>query len=123
MIVQARIHVLECLRHLADLDFQWRVWVRGEGPELSSFTELVCQLFDDTTLGDELESGAARDTFGEAAHAKLVHLHDLIHQMPAGRDAASLLRHRRWQDVVEVAAEAAALVEEGERVRGHGDAE
>jgi hypothetical protein len=28
--------VIECLDELADVEFQQRVWVRGEGPEVSS---------------------------------------------------------------------------------------
>ena len=34
------------LEELGDRQFQQRVWWRGEGPEVSSFTEAVCTLDD-----------------------------------------------------------------------------
>ncbi len=37
----ARQQVLQCLRELGDPMFQERVWLRGEGPEVSSYQELV----------------------------------------------------------------------------------
>ncbi|MDP2306533.1 MAG: hypothetical protein Q8P18_10970 [Pseudomonadota bacterium] len=121
MNVHARRQVLECLRELADANFQQRVWIRGEGPEVSSYSELVCQLFDDTALGDVLESGLAGNIFGKPAEAELRRLSILLDQIPAGLDAPALLRHPGWQAAVNVAAEAAALVEQAERVRKPGD--
>jgi hypothetical protein len=42
---------------LADYDYQKRVWLCGSGPEMSSLTEAVCGLFDDSGLGDALDKG------------------------------------------------------------------
>jgi hypothetical protein len=42
--------ILEATRDLADHDYQERVWVRGEGPEVDSSTEAVCRLIDDYDL-------------------------------------------------------------------------
>src|SRR5262245_58078894 len=47
--------VVECLKELADEDFQRRVWLASSGPEMSSFDEAICQLFDDTRLSRLLE--------------------------------------------------------------------
>jgi hypothetical protein len=47
--------VLETLRELSDASLQERVWLRGEGGEVSSPTEVVNQLFDDSGLSDLLE--------------------------------------------------------------------
>lgn len=47
--------VRECLRELADYEFQKRTWLASTGPEVSSFSELISQLYDDTGLGDALE--------------------------------------------------------------------
>lgn len=40
-------HIIGHLDELSDEEYQSRIWVRGEGPECSSFTEVVCGLFDD----------------------------------------------------------------------------
>jgi hypothetical protein len=46
--------VIESLSELADEDFQKRVWLASSGPEVSSFAESICALFDDTGLSDLL---------------------------------------------------------------------
>lgn len=42
--------VLEVLKEFASEDFQIRVWLKGEGPEVSSFEEAVCKFFDDNVI-------------------------------------------------------------------------
>ncbi|MCE5197983.1 MAG: hypothetical protein ABFD54_13790 [Armatimonadota bacterium] len=49
------VTVLANLRELADENYQRRVWTSSSGPEMSSFDEDVCGLFDDSGLGDELD--------------------------------------------------------------------
>jgi hypothetical protein len=39
--------ILQCIIELCDKEFQKRVWIEGKGPEISSFDELMCRLFDD----------------------------------------------------------------------------
>lgn len=39
--------VLEVVSEFADREFQVRVWLKGAGPEVSSFDEAVCRFFDD----------------------------------------------------------------------------
>jgi hypothetical protein len=39
--------LLSVIRDLADEQYQERVWVRGQGPEVDSSTEAICRLFDD----------------------------------------------------------------------------
>ena len=47
--------IIGFLRELAAKDYQQRVWLASTGPEVSSLTEAICGLFDDTGLGDFLE--------------------------------------------------------------------
>ena len=102
--------VMECLGQLADPNFQERVWVRGEGPEVSSYVEVVCQLFDDTGLGDLLEGGSASAVMGLEVTAELLRLQQLIDAIPSGVDAQSLLRLPTWKKIVEVAGSARRLL-------------
>jgi hypothetical protein len=41
-------NVSESLETFSDLDFQIRVWIHGDGPEVSSLDEATCVLFDDS---------------------------------------------------------------------------
>jgi hypothetical protein len=107
---RARREIAECIRQLASIEFQERVWVRGDGPEVSSFDELVCQLFDDTGLGEVLLAGRGAATFGVDADLELRRLSDMLDRVPAGLDAGSLLRHPIWPEVLVVARRAAALL-------------
>lgn len=50
--------VLDCLREFSDASYQKRVWNASSGPEVSSFSEAVCQLFDDSGLDVELDKGS-----------------------------------------------------------------
>src|SRR5882672_4766193 len=42
---------LETIGGIADIEYQERVWLRGEGPEVDDYTETVCFFFD---LGDPM---------------------------------------------------------------------
>ncbi len=61
--------ILNCLNELCDIAYQQRVWLASTGPEISSFTEAVCQLFDDSGLGVELEKNNI--IFSESIDTKL----------------------------------------------------
>jgi hypothetical protein len=48
--------VLSALAELSDEEYQRRVWNSVDGPEVSSFTESVERLWDDSGLSADLES-------------------------------------------------------------------
>ena len=110
----AKALLIQCLEELADRSFQDRVWVRGDGPEVSSAVELVCQLFDDTGLGDLLESGGVATALGPDADRALRELQGLLDGVPAGLDAASLLRHPAWKAVMRAARDALDAMSAGQ---------
>ncbi len=39
--------VLETLEGISDKEYQKRVWIRGEGPEVDDFDETVCHFFQE----------------------------------------------------------------------------
>lgn len=39
--------VLDTIRGISDKEYQQRVWIRGEGPEVDDFDESCCNLFGD----------------------------------------------------------------------------
>jgi len=38
---------LETIAEISDKNFQERIWIKGIGPECSSFEEAICDFFDD----------------------------------------------------------------------------
>lgn len=38
---------LKVISHISDKEYQKRVWIRGEGPEVDDFDETCCHFFDD----------------------------------------------------------------------------
>ncbi|NGX37736.1 MAG: hypothetical protein K1000chlam2_00898 [Chlamydiae bacterium] len=44
---QILANFLETIEGISDKEYQKRVWIRGEGPEVDDFTETVCHFFDD----------------------------------------------------------------------------
>ena len=44
-------YYLKNISHIASREYQERVWIRAEGPEVDDFTETVCYFFD---LGDPI---------------------------------------------------------------------
>lgn len=59
-------NIRSCLEEISDLEFQSRVWVRGEGSEVSSFTELICRLYDDFHFDDFISTcGPMKKDFEE----------------------------------------------------------
>lgn len=88
--------VRQNLRALADEAFQERVWLASSGPEISSFTEAVCQLFDDSGLDLALEEGRA---FGNPIDELLQQLGSMLDQIPDQRPPVEIINDLKMVDV------------------------
>ena len=44
---QILVSCLETIKDISDKEYQKRVWIRGEGPEVDDFDEAVCDFFGD----------------------------------------------------------------------------
>lgn len=102
--------VLQCLRELADRDFQERVWLRGQGNEVSTPSELVSQLYDDTGLGDLLDDSKIAIT--PQADRLLAELRRVLHQFDLYSGAEALLAEPEWLRVHELATQVMSVVAE-----------
>ena len=49
---------MDALRELSDERTQRALWTASEGPDVSSFEECVCRLYDDSGLDRELDRGS-----------------------------------------------------------------
>ena len=96
-------NVVTSLRELADESTQRRLWLASEGPEISSFTEAVCQLFDDTGLGDDLEKRVP--VFSPEVDTALSHLGSLLGRIEARNiTTTALIESIPMQEVRRIAA-------------------
>ncbi len=46
--------LLYVIANIADPEYQNRIWIKGEGPQCSSFEETMCNFFDDYEAEDVL---------------------------------------------------------------------
>ena len=89
--------ILECLREMEDKSFQQRVWLASSGPEVSSITEAMCQLYDDSGLGDELDK--SRVVFSETIDAKFVVLGKKLLAIDSDRPPLEIIEDPKMEDV------------------------
>lgn len=99
--------VLDSLRELSDASFQTRVWLRREGEEISSPTETVNQLFDDSGLGDLLEGELV---FSEKADSLLKELSRHVDTINFEQPIEELLFGERWLRLRQLASDAMSEV-------------
>lgn len=110
-------HIELCLKQLSDKEFQERVWLRGEGPEVSSYAEVVCQLFDDTALGDMLEAKKDEPVLSEEIDSIMIDLGKIFDEIDYRTDTKDILNHPSWLRVRKLSSDALKLFR---RSRGSG---
>lgn len=94
--------ILDSTRDLADVDYQERVWVRGEGPEVDSSTEAVCRLVDDYDLPSFIAEAAEKAWISNEQLAALRKLEVALARYAAGDqsgDEAVRIASPKWQKV------------------------
>lgn len=104
--------LIAALRDLSNADFQRRAWLASEGPVVSSFSEDVCQVFDDTGLSLALDAGRCPPELEEQAFTALQELDAAVGRVEQAAPPERLLQDPRVKEVREIAARALALVAE-----------
>jgi len=104
--------LIEALQELSDAEFQRRAWLASEGPVVSSFSEDVCQVFDDTGLSLALDAGRRPPELDEQAFTALQELDAAVRRVEQAAPPERLLQDPRVKEVREIAARALALVAE-----------
>jgi hypothetical protein len=89
--------IVDCLRELSDINYQKRVWLASTGPEISSYTEAVCQLFDDSGLGVELEKHDV--IFSEDIDNKLRVLHTKLAEIDDSKAPFDIINEPKMKNI------------------------
>ncbi len=105
--------LIAALQELSDAEFQRRAWLASEGPAVSSFSEQVCQTFDDTGLSDVLDAEECPPEFDDWTFSALKDLDSAVSRVDQSAPSERLLQDPRVKEVREIAARALALF--GER--------
>jgi len=95
--------VLDCLRELSDASYQKRIWNVSSGSEISSFSEAVCQLFNDSGLCVELDKGHA--VFSSSLSHKLRLLRSKLSSVEEMRSPNEIIEDPKMQAIRELSEE------------------
>lgn len=97
--------VRSVIREIADPEFQERVWVRGEGPEVSSWTEAMCKLFDDYHFDDFLDKDWQQFGLSSQLHESLDCLRIQLNEYEEKETDAEIVSDSKWQKNMNIAKE------------------
>ena len=100
--------VLSCLRDLSDTEQQRQTWLNMNGGDLPPPGELVCQLFDDTGLDEELEIGTA---ISPECDVVLRELGRKLDDIDFDQPTRMLLKDPAWHEAGSMAATAVRIME------------
>ena len=100
-------NVLSAARVISDAEYQERVWVRGEGPEVDSITEIYCRLFDDFQFDEFLALCKLEALITEKQLAVLRNLRKKLSRFEYDEDLPDedIIKDPRWQEIREIAKE------------------
>ena len=93
----------------ADTGFQERVWLNGEGPEVSSYDEALCQLFDDTGLSDVLEDSSA-EIINPEINVRIRTFDHLEKEIDRRLSFAEIKEMHRFEEMIRLAKELVLLL-------------
>ncbi len=101
--------VTECLRELSGYQLQRTLWLSPGGERVSSFIEVVEQLFTDSGLGDELQKGSTG--LGRDAERALLLLDKQLTKVNRKQPPEKLIDDVEMKQVRELAARILDLIE------------
>jgi len=104
--------LIEALRELADADFQRHAWLASGGATVSSFSEQICQTFDDTGLSDALDGGKAARELTDDVLTIIRELDAAVSKVDQSAPPETLLEDSRVEEVRRIASRLVVLLNE-----------
>ena len=116
-----KTRLLETVQLIADQTYQEDVWLRGaRGRQVSSWEEIMCQLFDDYDLDGFLQGNWRQAGISQVQHDKLVELRDALNASLTvfgnASAPAAVLNSPTWQRIRKLAKETLSYFEPVEAV-------
>lgn len=95
--------IVAAIQDVADMSFQQRAWL-GAGPEVSSFVETYCTLYDDNEFDAFLAQSAWEQTgLNEVVRQEMRRLDQLFQAYQEPGSDAEILADPKWQEVAQQA--------------------
>ena len=91
------------LKEFADAEFEERVWVRGEGEEVSDWTEAICKLFDDYRFDDFLDESWLKLGLSDRLRAALDNLRSQLNNYQEKETNAAIAKDPQWHKIRDLA--------------------
>ncbi|MEW5251794.1 SCO4402 family protein [Microbulbifer sp. 2201CG32-9] len=108
--------IFSLIKEIADKEFQRKVWFEGDCEEQSSFTEVVCALYDDYNFEDYLEFEAKKFNSTELV-SELQKLNSklncFIDTLDGNAFTEKFLTDKRWNSIQEEAQQIIDMKERG----------
>jgi hypothetical protein len=112
-----RREMIEALDLLADVRFQYDIWVRGGSSAAgSSFNDLIADLYDTAEVREALKAPLSESGLAQKEHRALenaiVALDALLEDHPSDEPDEVILQDRRWPQIRILAGRAAKTLRE-----------
>jgi hypothetical protein len=93
--------ILSVIRKFSDEEYQQRVWVREDGPEVDSIGESYCQIFDDFALEGFLAHPSCDQVLSQDQVSDLNHLRKLLDEFEFDNEDldSDLIKDPRWIEI------------------------
>lgn len=91
--------LLDSLNELASEELQWKLWVHGNDNLMSSFTEAVCGVFDDSGLDRAKKTGYLANNFPVEICVLVDRLYKLIRKVPDNLKPEETINHPEMQSI------------------------
>lgn len=105
--------LLSTIREIGDKSFQERIWLEGSGPEVSSYEEVMCRLFDDYALSSVIDAEWRALGLTERQREGLILLRDALDvfgsEVSGTPEPSRILNDPRWVSVRDLARKTLAL--------------
>lgn len=93
-------NIYSIIKEISDKEFQERVWIKGLGPEVSSYTETMSRLYDDFKFDFFLESNLG---FSVLLRNQLKDLNTKLNNYVDKDSDKEILEDQNWLEITECA--------------------
>ena len=101
--------IKEEIQEIADRDFQNRIWIKGQGPQDSSYVELMCRLFDDKHFDAFLKNSTTLELSKELLY-KLLVLKEKLEKYQGKKKESQIVNDPQWIKITVIAKEALKIM-------------
>jgi len=85
---------------ISDVKFQEKAWLQNNRDVCSSYTEVMCRLFDDNDFDLFLESGARKKGFDNILILELIKLRELLNSYVEKSNDSEIIIDPKWLAIV-----------------------